>query len=372
MTFKELGIIDPILRALEELSYKEATPIQVQAIPSILQGKDQLGSAQTGTGKTAAFALPILQQMFLYKERYNKRSIKALILSPTRELASQIEENFRLYAKYLHIKSYVIYGGVSQSKQVIAIKNGIDVLVATPGRLLDLLGQKVISLKNVEFFVLDEADQMLDMGFIHDVRKIIQQIPSERQTMLFSATMPKAIELLAREILNKPVRIEVTPVEETLTQIKQYLYYVPKKQKTSLLTQILKKKNVNSALVFTRTKRAANKVSQELSASGILSEAIHGNKSQNAREKALSSFKQGKVKVLVATDIAARGIDITGIEYVFNFDLPEVPEIYIHRIGRTGRAGQDGISIAFCDEEEKPLLNQIVKHIKLMPEVIKL
>ncbi|WP_084232995.1 DEAD/DEAH box helicase [Paracholeplasma brassicae] len=360
--FKKLGIIDEISKAVTKFGYLTPTPIQLEAIPVLLDGKDMLASAQTGTGKTAAFAIPILQR--LYEDKTDKRLIKALVLSPTRELANQIFENFNAYSIYLGIRSVVIYGGVKQREQEHQLRGGADVLVATPGRLLDLVNQKIVDLKDVSYFVLDEADQMLDMGFINDVKKIVKMIKTERQTMLFSATMPKTIEKLAAEVLKDPVRVMVTPVTKTLDQITQSVYHVAKKKKTSLLVELIKSEKMASVLVFTRTKQGANRVTKELLEKGIRTEAIHGNKSQNARERALENFKKGKTNVLVATDIAARGIDIEALSYVFNYDLPEVPETYIHRIGRTGRAGLDGISISFCDVLERDLLKAIEKHIK--------
>ena len=366
--FKKLGIIDELSKAITKFGYLNPTPIQIEAIPVLLSGKDMLASAQTGTGKTAAFALPILQK--LYEEKsFESRPIKALVLSPTRELANQIYENFEAYSIYLGIRSVVIYGGVKQKEQEHQLSGGADILIATPGRLLDLVKQKVVSLKEVSYFVLDEADQMLDMGFINDVKKIEQMIKKERQTMLFSATMPKQIEKLASEVLTNPERIMVTPVTKTLDQITQSVYHVAKKKKTSLLIDLIKRDKMNSVLVFTRTKQGANKVTKELQDKGIRAEAIHGNKSQNARERALENFKKGKINVLVATDIAARGIDIEALAYVFNYDLPEVPETYIHRIGRTGRAGLDGASISFVDLLERDLLKAIEKHIKNPIEV---
>jgi ATP-dependent RNA helicase RhlE len=360
--FKKLGIIDEISKAVTKFGYLTPTPIQLEAIPVLLDGKDMLASAQTGTGKTAAFAIPILQR--LYEDKTDKRLIKALVLSPTRELANQIFENFNAYSIYLGIRSVVIYGGVKQREQEHQLRGGADVLVATPGRLLDLVNQKIVDLKDVSYFVLDEADQMLDMGFINDVKKIVKMIKTERQTMLFSATMPKTIEKLAAEVLKDPVRVMVTPVTKTLDQITQSVYHVAKKKKTSLLVELIESEKMASVLVFTRTKQGANRVTKELLEKGIRTEAIHGNKSQNARERALENFKKGKTNVLVATDIAARGIDIEALSYVFNYDLPEVPETYIHRIGRTGRAGLDGISISFCDVLERDLLKAIEKHIK--------
>lgn len=369
-TFEQLGIIEQILRATTQAGYLTPTPIQEEAIPLLLAGKDILGSAQTGTGKTAAFAIPILQQIFLRQNKDGKRGIRALVLAPTRELAIQTADNFTIYAKYINIRNVVIYGGVPQKKQEVALAKGTDILVATPGRLLDLINQKIIHLDQVEFLVLDEADQMLDMGFIKDVNKIVSFVRKDRQTMLFSATMPKSIEALSQQILKNPIRIAVTPVTETLDVINQTLYHVVKKQKTNLLIHLIFTKKMDSVLVFSRTKHGANKIVKELLGADINAEAIHGNKSQSAREKALANFKSGRTKVLVATDIAARGIDIEALSYVFNYDLPEVPEIYIHRIGRTGRAGLSGQTIAFCDLEERDLLQAIEKHINTKIAVI--
>jgi len=371
MLFAKLDIIEPILKALKDEGYEVPTPIQVQAIPPLLLGKDLLGCAQTGTGKTAAFAIPIMQK--IYKEGFNirdKRILRALILSPTRELAAQIGDSFTTYGKYLGLKNYVIFGGVSQKPQTDALSAGIDILIATPGRLLDLLGQKCVNLHHIKFFVLDEADHMLDMGFIHDVKKIIAQLPNIRQTMLFSATMPLEIEKLANTILINPVKVAVSPVSSTVDAISQAVYFVNKKNKRDLLIHILRDKSVVSALIFSRTKHGANKITKELINAGIGAEAIHGNKSQTARQVALHNFKIKKTRVLVATDIAARGIDIDELSHVINYDLPEVPETYIHRIGRTGRAGLGGIALSFCDEEEKKLLRDIQKLISTNIPVI--
>ncbi|MDD3171550.1 MAG: DEAD/DEAH box helicase [Bacilli bacterium] len=365
MKFEELNIIEPILKALKEEGYTDPTPIQIQAMPVLLAGKDILGSAQTGTGKTAAFAVPILQNMSRDEMNKGIKTIKALVLAPTRELAAQIGESFKSYGKNLNLKSLVIFGGVSQRIQVEALKKGVDILVATPGRLLDLFNQRLINLSNVKYFVLDECDRMLDMGFIHDVNKIVEKIPTKRQTMLFSATLPQEISKLADKILNNPIRVAVTPVETTLETISQSIYFVSKKNKTPLLIEILKDRRVLSALVFSRTKHGANKIVKDLLLANIKAEAIHGNKSQSAREHALRNFKNKQLRVLVATDIAARGIDIDELSHVFNYDLPEVPETYIHRIGRTGRAGLGGTAISFCSEEETGLLKDIEKHIKM-------
>ncbi|GFP74488.1 DEAD/DEAH box helicase [Clostridium fungisolvens] len=364
MFFEELKIIEPILKAIKKVGYTTATPIQEQAIPVILEGKDLEGFAQTGTGKTAAFAIPMLQ--LLYKKKETKRNninIKALVLAPTRELAIQIEESFSAYGRYTGIKNTAIFGGVSQKAQVERLKAGIDILVATPGRLLDLVQQKYINLQHIEFLVLDEADRMLDMGLGYDVKRIIAKLPKNRQTMLFSATMPKEISKLIESILLNPVKVEVAPVSSTIDTIRQSVYLVEKRNKRHLLTHLLKDKSIESVLVFSRTKHNANKITNDLIKSGIQAQAIHGNKSQNSRQLALNNFKEKKIRVLVATDIAARGIDVEKLSHVINFDLPEVPETYVHRIGRTGRAGAEGMAISFCDEEEKDLLKYIEKTI---------
>lgn len=370
MTFNEFDLTKEILNGAKLAGYFKASPIQEQAIPLLLERKDLLGSAQTGTGKTAAFAIPILQN--IYNDNYNKddKTIKALILTPTRELANQVAENFIIYSNYLNIKTTAIYGGVPQNKQVNTIKKGVDILVATPGRLIDLMNQGHIKLNHVKYLVLDEADQMLDMGFINDVLKIVSKTNKERQTMLFSATMPKAIEVLSQKILKDPVRVSVTPVTKTLDTIKQQLYFVNKNNKTSLLVKLINDLNIKSLLVFTRTKHNANKLVKALLLENIKAEPIHGNKSQSAREKALSNFKKGQTKVLVATDIASRGIDIEKLDYVINYDLPETAETYIHRIGRTARAGLEGNAISFCEETSMHLLRAIETHIKTNIEVI--
>lgn len=366
MEFNQLGLIDPILLAVAEQGYTTPTPIQQQAIPILLQKKDLLGCAQTGTGKTAAFAIPILQ--LLYTEKIHSTGIKVLILTPTRELAIQINESFEAYGKYTKISHTVIFGGVSQVPQVSILKRGVDVLIATPGRLLDLINQGYISLRQIQIFVLDEADRMLDMGFIHDVKRVITKIPAKRQTLFFSATMPPEIQKLADVLLNKPSKVEVTPVSSTVDAIEQRLYYVGKTDKNKLLLHLLKDETIKTALVFTRTKHGADKVVKVLHTYDITAAAIHGNKSQNARQNALSSFKNGSIRVLVATDIAARGIDIDDLSHVINFELPEVPETYVHRIGRTGRAGNTGIALSFCDIDEKLELRDIQKLIgKVIP-----
>ncbi len=360
MTFSELQLIAPILSALAEEGYTNPTPIQEKAIPIVLSKKDLLGAAQTGTGKTAAFALPMLQ-LLSQGPQDKHRTIKALILTPTRELAIQIQESFAAYGRHLDLKQMVVFGGVPQGAQVQELKRGVDILVATPGRLLDLMTQGFIDLRNISIFVLDEADRMLDMGFIHDVKKVVTKLPVRRQNLLFSATMPAEIQKLADTILVNAEKVEVTPVSTTAETIAQSLYYVDKKDKRNLLTHLLNGKNVKSALVFTRTKHGADKVVANLDKDGIRAEAIHGNKSQGARQRALNNFKEGRIKVLVATDIAARGIDIDLISHVINYELPEVPETYVHRIGRTGRANATGIAFSFCDEEEMDNLKQIQK-----------
>jgi len=366
MTFQELKIIHPILKAIAFEGYEVPSAIQEEAIPILLDGKDILASAQTGTGKTAAFAIPIIQLLNKQdiQQGYNK-NIKALVLAPTRELAEQIKESFRTYSRGMGLKIEVIYGGVSQRNQETALNKGVDILIATPGRLIDLMNQGLVHLEKVEFFVLDEADRMLDMGFIHDVKRITDKIPRKRQTMLFSATIPNEILKLANELLTNPIRIEITPPDAMIDKIKQSLFYVPKKDKTNLLIDLLVRPELRTLLVFTRTKHGANKLVKELLSYGVKADAIHGNKSQNKRQAALLSFKTGKLRVLVATDIAARGIDIDELSHVINFDLPETPETYVHRIGRTGRAGFSGEAYSFCSQEEQLLLNSIEKHIKM-------
>lgn len=365
MLFTDLAIIKPILDALHDEGYSKPTPIQQQAIPHILQTSDLLGCAQTGTGKTAAFAIPILQLLAkpISMASRGQRPIRALILTPTRELAIQIQESFNAYGKNLRLKNQVIFGGVNQGPQVTELKKGIDILVATPGRLLDLISQGYIQLKDIEIFVLDEADRMLDMGFVHDVKRIITKIPAKRQTLFFSATMPQEIQSLANSILHNPVKVEVAPVSSTADTIDQSLYYVAKENKRSLLAFILSDKNIETALVFTRTKHGADKVVKDLVRIGIRAEAIHGNKSQNARQRALNNFKNRETRILVATDIAARGIDVDELTHVINYELPNVPETYVHRIGRTGRAGLSGTSYSFCSEEETEELRDIHKLI---------
>jgi ATP-dependent RNA helicase RhlE len=371
MLFENLNLITPIKKALITEGYVEATPIQEAAIPTILEGKDFLGCAQTGTGKTAAFAIPILQ-VLCGKQKVIKgpKNIKALVLAPTRELAIQIGESFTAYGKHMNLSNIVIFGGVSQKNQTDALRGGVDILIATPGRLLDLMQQKFINIHHVEMFVLDEADRMLDMGFLRDVKKIIAQLPKIKQTMLFSATMPPEITKLVDSILVDPVKVAVTPVSSTIEVIEQAVYFVDKKDKKQLLIHLLEDKSINSALVFSRTKHGANKITKDLNNAGIGAQAIHGNKSQNARQLALNNFKDGVTRVLVATDIAARGIDVDELSHVVNYDLPNIPETYVHRIGRTGRAGLCGVAISFCDEEEKAYLKDIQKVIaKSIPVV---
>jgi ATP-dependent RNA helicase RhlE len=364
LQFTDLGIIKPILNALTDEGYTKPTPIQQQAIPHVLKGKDLLGCAQTGTGKTAAFAIPMLQLLSQNQvQTVGRKPIRALILTPTRELAIQIQDSFKVYGKNLQLKNYVIFGGVNQNPQVDAIRRGIDVLVATPGRLLDLMNQGFIQLNQLEIFVLDEADRMLDMGFVHDVKRIIAKIPSKRQTLFFSATMPNEIQALANSILRNPVKVEVAPVSSTADTIQQSLFYVSKENKKDLLAHILADKSIETALVFTRTKHGADKLVKHLVKLGITAQAIHGNKTQNARQNALNNFKNRTTRILVATDIAARGIDVDELTHVINYELPEVPETYVHRIGRTGRAGNSGISFSFCEAEETSDLRSIQKLI---------
>jgi ATP-dependent RNA helicase RhlE len=364
MLFENLNLIAPIQKALKAEGYTIPTPIQEQTIPIILQGKDLVGCAQTGTGKTAAFALPILQiLMGLPRAANGMVTIKALIVAPTRELAIQIGESFTAYGKYTGLKNSVIFGGVAQKAQTDSLKAGVDILIATPGRLIDLINQKYINLHHIKLFVLDEADRMLDMGMVHDVKKIIAQLPKVRQTMLFSATMPREISKLVDSILVDPIKIAVTPISSTIDIIEQSVYFVAKQDKRALLIHLLKDKSIVSALVFSRTKYGADKITKELLKVGINAQAIHGDKSQGARELALRNFKQKKTRVLVATDIAARGIDVDELSHVINFDLPNIPETYVHRIGRTGRAGLGGVAISFCDEEEKAYLKDIQKLI---------
>ncbi len=365
MTFKELGLAEPILKALETEGYTQPTPIQEQAIPILLQGKDLLGVAQTGTGKTAAFGIPILHHLY---ERISlsqhKRKVKALVVTPTRELAIQIGESFTAYGRHTGLKNTVIFGGVKQGKQVNALRAGVDIIIATPGRLLDLMNQGFITFRDLEFVVLDEADQMLDMGFIHDIKKIISKLPPKRQSLFFSATMPKSIVELSRKMLGDFERVTIKPEQATAEKVEQGVYFVSKANKPKLLVHLLEQRPSDSVLVFSRTKHGANKIVKKLDQAGIRSAAIHGNKSQAARQKALGAFKEGKLKVLVATDIAARGIDVEELSLVVNYDLPNVSETYVHRIGRTGRASASGIALSFCDKEERPYLRDIEKLIR--------
>ncbi len=349
MTFDQLGLIQPVLQALKAEGYTIPTPIQQQAMPVVLEGKDVLGLAQTGTGKTAAFAIPILQLLTQQTPTKGYKHTRSLILTPTRELAVQIGESFESYGRNLNIKHDVIYGGVSQHTQTLALRNGTDILIATPGRLLDLMNQGYVHLDHLEIFVLDEADRMLDMGFIHDVKRIIKELPKNKQTLLFSATMPDQIAQLSSSLLRNPVRIEVTPVSSTVELIDQSVYFISKSLKQSLLVHLLNENKMQRTLVFTRTKHGADRIAKDLKKANIFADAIHGNKSQSSRQNALNNFKRGKLKVLVATDIAARGIDVDSLEHVVNFDLPDVPETYVHRIGRTGRAGVSGKASSFCD-----------------------
>ncbi|MBL7960986.1 DEAD/DEAH box helicase [bacterium] len=375
MPFKNLNIIEPILRALKTEGYTKPTPIQEQAIPIVLEGKDLLGCAQTGTGKTAAFAIPILQ--ILRGEQHPEphlikgpRVIKSLILTPTRELAVQIGESFTAYGRHTGLRHTVVFGGVSQHAQTNALRSGIDILIATPGRLLDLMHQRFIHLQHVKIFVLDEADRMLDMGFIVDVKKIVAKLPTQRQTLFFSATMPTEIQRLANTILTHPEKVAVTPPATTVEAIEQSVYFVAKSDKRLLLIHLLKDKSIESALIFTRTKHLADRITRDLVQAGVNADAIHGNKSQNARQRALNSFKLKKLRVLVATDIAARGIDVDNLSHVINYELPNIAETYVHRIGRTGRAGLSGVAISFCDAEEKPYLRAINRLIsKTIPVV---
>ena len=366
-----MNLIEPLLKALKSEGYTTPTPIQEQSIPIVLNGQDLLACAQTGTGKTAAFALPILQLLQGTKtNQRGPRPIRALILTPTRELAIQIDESFGAYGKHLGLSHLVIFGGVSQHAQTNALRYGIDILIATPGRLLDLIDQRFINLSSIEMFVLDEADRMLDMGFIHDVKKVITRIPAKRQTLFFSATMPAEIASLAGSILTNPARVEVTPVSSTAEKIEQGVFFVEKNDKRMLLLHLLKDESIRTALVFTRTKHGADKVVKDLNRANIEAEAIHGNKSQTARQRALNLFKSGQIRVLVATDIAARGIDVDDLGHVINYELPNVPETYVHRIGRTGRAGASGIAYSFCDGEEREFLRDINKLIiKAIPVI---
>lgn len=363
MQFHSLDIIEPILQSLQEEGYTTPTPIQAQAIPIILQGTDLLGCAQTGTGKTAAFAIPILQLLSATKVNEKKRKIRSLILTPTRELAIQIGESFKAYGRHTGLTNTVIFGGVNQNPQISALRTGVDIVIATPGRLLDLMNQGFLTLRDIEIFVLDEADRMLDMGFIHDIKKVLAALPKKKQSLFFSATLPPEIVKLAGTILHHPSEVSVTPVSSTVDIIQQYIYFVDKGNKNSLLVDILKDQNIKTALVFTRTKHGADKVVKFLANHHIRAEAIHGNKAQNARQRALSNFKAQTTRVLVATDIAARGIDVDELEYVINFEISNIAETYVHRIGRTGRAGAKGTAYSFCDAEEKEYLRDIEKLI---------
>ncbi|HPF50757.1 MAG TPA: DEAD/DEAH box helicase [Draconibacterium sp.] len=359
MTFKELHISEPILKALVNKNYESPTPIQEKAIPAALDGLDILGIAQTGTGKTAAFAIPIIQQLEQNRNFEQSRTIKALILTPTRELAIQIGESFSEYSRYTGLRHTVIFGGVNQNPQVDRLKRGIDILIATPGRLLDLIGQNYISLKHIRHFVLDEADRMLDMGFIHDIKRLLPMLPVQKQTLFFSATMPTAISKLSRSLLINPVTVKINPVTKTADLIEQQLYYVERQKKSQLLVSLLRQDNNKSVLVFSRTKRGADRIARILNVNGIECEAIHGNKSQVKRQQVITNFKSGKTRVIVATDIAARGIDIVNLELVINFDLPDVAETYIHRIGRTGRAGKNGTALTFYSQDEHFMIRNI-------------
>ncbi|MGM0375346.1 MAG: DEAD/DEAH box helicase [Bacteroidota bacterium] len=371
MTFEDLKLIPSVLKALKDENYTEPTAIQAQSIPLVLNREDVLGSAQTGTGKTAAFAIPIIQH--LVNERQNskgKRSISTLIVTPTRELAIQIGESFSTYGKYTNVRNTVIFGGVNQTSQVQALRQGVDVLVATPGRLLDLMNQGYISLKDIQYFVLDEADRMLDMGFIHDIKKILAKLPKDRQSLFFSATMPQKIVNLSREILRKPKKVAVSPVSSTAETIQQFLYTTNKPDKKDLLLHILKDAEIDQALLFSRTKHGADRIVKNLRRKKINCAAIHGDKSQNQRQKALKEFKEGGVRILVATDIAARGIDIDKLRYVINYDIPNESETYVHRIGRCGRAGEEGISISLCEPEENDYIRDIEKLTSQKIEVV--
>jgi ATP-dependent RNA helicase RhlE len=361
LSFSDLPLVEPLQRALKTQEYTVPTPIQAQAIPHLLEGRDLLGVAQTGTGKTAAFALPMLQRLADNRVAPGPRMARALILTPTRELAIQIAESFRNYGRHMNLRQAVVFGGVGHKPQIDAMSRGVDILTATPGRLLDLMNQGVVRLERVEIFVLDEADRMLDMGFIHDVKKIVATLPKQRQTLFFSATMPGDIARLASSILTNPVKVEVTPVSSTVERIDQQVMFVNTSDKRALLTEVLKDPKITRVLVFSRTKHGANRIAEHLDKARIKADAIHGNKSQSARQRALESFRAGDVRVLVATDIAARGIDIDGISHVINFDLPDVPESYVHRIGRTARAGADGTALSFCDNSERGMLREIEK-----------
>jgi ATP-dependent RNA helicase RhlE len=358
-SFSDLGLAEPLLRALKAEGYSTPTPIQAKGIPPVLEGRDVLGCAQTGTGKTAAFALPILHRLSIKPAPTGPRKPRVLVLSPTRELSAQIDESFRTYGRHMPLRSTVIFGGVSQHRQEQALRQGVDVIVATPGRLLDLVNQGIVDLRHIEVFVLDEGDQMLDMGFITDIRKIIARLPHARQNLLFSATMPQEIRQLANTILRNPVSVQVTPVASTVEKVDQSVYFVEKRNKAALLTHFIQENATSRVLVFTRTKHGADKVARHLDRCGIPAAAIHGNKNQNARNRALAAFKSNAPPVLVATDIAARGLDIDSVSHVVNFDVPNVPETYVHRIGRTARAGASGVAVSFCDGEERSFWRDI-------------
>jgi ATP-dependent RNA helicase RhlE len=364
-SFHDFGLAEPITRALAEEKYVTPTPIQIQTIPVALSRRDVIGIAQTGTGKTAAFALPILHQIFAGRRRPERKTCRVLVLSPTRELSSQILDSFQAYGRHLRINAALVIGGVPMGPQVRALLNGVDILVATPGRLLDLVRSNALRLGEVEFLVLDEADRMLDMGFIHDIRKIVAKLPPSRQTLFFSATMPRAIAELAQQMLRDPVKIAVTRVASTVDRVEQRIIHVDRAAKAAILAETLKRESIDRALVFTRTKRGADKVVRSLSMAGIAAQAIHGNKSQNQRDRVLAAFRKGDVRTLVATDIAARGIDVDGISHVVNFDMPNIPETYVHRIGRTARAGAEGIAISLCDADEAAYLRDIEKLVRM-------
>jgi len=371
MKFEDLKLNAPILKALNEKKYTSATPIQSKAIPLALQKNDVLGIAQTGTGKTAAFAIPTIQHLISDGSQNGKKVIKALILTPTRELAIQIEENFTEFSKYTSLRNTVIFGGVNQNSQVRILNKGVDILIATPGRLVDLMNQGFISLKHIEYFILDEADRMLDMGFVHEVKKLVKIIPQNRQTLFFSATMPKSIKELANTILKNPKKVEVSPVSSTADTIQQYMYMTNKSSKKDLLFHILKDTQLDQVLLFSKTKHGADRIVKNLKKKDITAAAIHGDKAQNQRQRALTNFKEGNIRVLVATDIAARGIDIDKLKYVINYDIPNISETYVHRIGRSGRAGKEGIAISLCEPEENVFLRDIEKLIKKKIEVVK-
>lgn len=364
MLFKEIKLIEPIQKALEKSGYVTATPIQAKSIPHILQGKDLIGIAQTGTGKTAAFTLPILQNMFNQSLKVTFTTPKTLILAPTRELAAQIGESIENYGKFTHFKHTVIFGGVKQDAQVRALNKGIEIIIATPGRLLDLLNQGLVNLSQIEYLILDEADRMLDMGFINDIKKILKNLPKQRQTLFFSATMPDSIVKLTKDFMNNPLKVEVTPQSKTIDKIKQEMYFIDTKDKNDLLLDLLSPEEIKTTIVFTRTKHKANKIAKYLSENNIKAEAIHGNKSQNARTRTLANFKSGQIKAVIATEIFARGIDIDNVSHVINYELPNEPESYVHRIGRTARAGTEGIAYSFCCADEREYLRDIEVIIK--------